>query len=263
MKMSRITSESVDLGISKRRENIKRLYHKSPKLYRWRLFFGIVFILFCVILGGLLLKNYEKVMEVVSNSGPIGWIGFTVFLSIAVVLLLPTPVIKIFAGAIFPLPVAIIVNFFGTMIGGITAFIFGRWLFRDALTAMIENNSKMKRIEAAIGEESMRISILVRLSPIIPDEWLNYILSAGPVKLRAFVISSCASIVYCLIYSYYGWAFGQIALKEGGLKLLSNSSGGVALLVGGLVATIAATIIVTRVTMGALEEVIEEDVEVA
>ncbi len=261
--MSKIRPQSIDLGIAERRENMMRLRENSPGLYRWRVGFGIFFILVCIVLGSILLKNYEKVMDAVSNAGPMGWIWATAFLSIAVVCLMPTPIIKIFAGAIFPLPVAIIVNFIGTMLGGLASFVFGRWLFRDALTNLIEKDQKFKKIHSAIGEESMRISILVRLSPIIPDEWLNYILSAGPVKLRTFVISSCASIVYCLVYSYYGWAFGQIALKEGGLKLLSNSTGGVVLLVGGLIATIVATIIVTRVTMNALGDVMEDNVEAA
>ena len=109
----------------------------------------------------------------------------------------------------------------------------------------------------------MRISVLVLLSPLIPDEWLNYILSAGPVKFRTFAISNCASIVYCVVSSYYGWAVGQFALKEGGLKLLSNSTGGMAVLIGGLIATILATIIVTRVTMKALGDAFDEDLEAA
>ena len=87
---------------------------------------------------------------------------------------------------------------------------------------------------------------------------MNYILSAGPVKLRTFVISNCASIVYCVVYSYYGWAFGQIALKEGGLAAFSESSGAVVMLVIGLIATVVATVLVTRITMRALEGVIDD-----
>ena len=173
-------------------------------------------------------------------------------------MLLPTPLIKIFAGAIFPLHLAIIVNFTGAMIGGIGAFLFGRWLFRDGLVEAIANNPKLQRIDAAIAEDSLRISILIRLSPIIPDEWLNYLLSAGPINLKTFSISNCASIVYCLAYAYYGWAFGQIVLQEGGLEAFSESSGALVLLVGGLIAPVIATIMVTRITMRSLGDVISD-----
>ena len=162
------------------------------------------------------------------------------------------------AGAVFPLHLAVLVNFIGTLIGGFGAFIFGRWLFREGLVEAISKKPKLERIHSAIGEESLRISVLVRLSPIIPDEWLNYILAAGPVNTKTFTISNCASIVYCFVYAYYGWTFGQLALNEGGLAAFSQSSSAVALLVFGLIATIVATIIVTKVTMRALSEVIED-----
>ena len=181
-------------------------------------------------------------------------------LSIAIILLLPTPFIKIFAGAIFPLHLAVFVNFVGTMIGGIGAFLFGRWLFRDGLVEAISNNEKLKKIDSAMGEESMRISVLVRLSPLVPDEWLNYILAAGPVNLKTFSISNCASIVYCFAYAYYGWAFGQIALKEGGLSSFSESTGALIMLIVGVIATVIATVIVTRITMKALQGAIDGEV---
>ena len=171
-------------------------------------------------------------------------------------LLLPTPILKMIAGAVFPLHIAVLVNFIGSMIGGFGAFIFGRWLFRDGLVEAISKKPKLERIHSAIGEESLRISVLIRLSPVIPDEWLNYILAAGPVNTKTFTISNCASIVYCFAYAYYGWAFGQIALKEGGLGSFSESPEAVAMLGVGLIATLVVTVIVTKVTMGALSDVV-------
>ena len=122
----------------------------------------------------------------------------------------------------------------------------------------ISKKPKLERVHSAIGEESLRLSVLVRLSPVIPDEWLNYILAAGPVNTKTFAISNCASIVYCFAYAYYGWAFGQLALKEGGVTAFSESTGAVVMLVCGLIATLIATIVVTRVTMRALNDVMDD-----
>ena len=85
---------------------------------------------------------------------------------------------------------------------------------------------------------------------------MNYILAAGPINTKTFTISNCASIVYCFAYAYYGWAFGQIALNEGGLGAFSESSGAVAMMGVGLIATLVVTVIVTRVTMDALSDVV-------
>lgn len=253
-----ISSASRNLGFAERRDYVKHLRQSQLGKHRWRVGLGLIFVSICIACGFFLLKNYEHVINIFEEAGSLGLFGFVIGLSIAVILLVPTPVIKIFAGMIFPIHIAILVNFVGTMIGGLGAFIFGRWLFRDGLVEAITNNTKLQRIDAAIGEESLRISVLIRLSPIIPDEWLNYILAAGPVNLKTFTISNCASIVYCVVYSYYGWSFGQLALKDGGITAFSESSAALVMLIGGLVATLVATVVVTRVTMRALGDVIDD-----
>ena len=231
----------------------------QPNLYLWRVGLGIVFIAICLASALLLFKNHDNVVNMVDNAGSWGIIAFIIGLSLAVVLLMPTPFFKVFAGAIFPFHWAVIINFAGSMIGGVIAFFFGRWLFRDAILTGVSKDSRLSRIEASLGEESMRISILVRLSPILPDEWFNYILGAGPVSLRTFVISNCSSMVYCLAYAYYGYAIGEIALREGGFSNFTSSMSGMMMLIIGLIATVVATVIVTRVTVRALSEVLDEE----
>ena len=258
--MSKISTTPGNLGFVERRGYVKHLRQSQLGKHRWRIGFGLLFVIACIASGYLFWKNQDSVIQIFNNAGPWGIIGFIVGLSIAVILLLPTPLIKIFGGAIFPLHIAIFANFIGTMLGGIGAFLFGRWLFRDGLVEAISNNERLKKIDSAMGEESMKISVLVRLSPLLPDEWLNYILSAGPINLKTFSISSCASIIYCLVYSYYGWAFGQIALKEGGLSSFSESTGALIMLIVGVIATVIATVIVTRITMKALQGAIDGEV---
>ena len=145
------------------------------------------------------------------------------------------------------------------MIGGLIAFVLGRWLFRDSIQEAIANDQRMVIIEAALGEDAMRISVLVRLSPILPDEWLDYIMSATPVTLRVFLLSNVSSIIYCIIYAYYGHALGSIALSRSGMAGLTQSNGGLMLLLLGIVATVIATVIVTRTSIRVLKEAIGEE----
>ena len=258
--MVRISSASKELGFTERRDYVKHLKRSSLGKHRWRVGLGLVFIATCLVIGYFLLKHQKSVIEIFEQAGSLGIYGFIALISIAIMLLLPTPIIKIFAGALFPLHVAVFINFIGTMIGGTCAFFFGRWLFRESLAETIESYPKLKRIETAIEEDSLRISILIRLSPLIPDEWLNYIMAAGPVDTKTFTISNCAGIVYCFAYAYYGWAFGKLAFSEGGIASFSETPGAAIMLVIGMIATLVATIIVTRTTMRALGDVIEEEV---
>ena len=252
-------SPAMDLGLIERRGHQQRMMENQPKLHAWRMGLGLIFVATCIIIGFLIFKKHDAVINFVEEAEEWGVIAFIMVISVSIVLLMPTPFIKIFAGAIFPFPVAVLINFAGSMIGGLFAFIFGRWLFRDSILDIISKDSRMQRIDAAIGEKSMRISALVRLSPILPDEWLNYILAAGPVNLRTFMISNCASMAYCLAYAYYGYAIGEIALREGSIEGVTTSSANLGILLLGLVATIIATVVVTRVVMKALSDVIGEE----
>lgn len=256
--MDRISSASKDFGYAERRDHVKHLKQSELGKHRLRVGLGLVFVAACISFAFILLDNQKSIISIFESAGSLGFIGFLVAISIAIMLLLPTPILKMVAGAVFPLHLAVLVNFIGSMIGGFGAFIFGRWLFREGLVEAISKKPKLERIHSAIGEESLHLSVLVRLSPVIPDEWLNYILAAGPVNTKTFVISNCASVVYCFVYAYYGWAFGKIALEEGGLAAFSESTSALVMLVLGLIATIVATVIVTRVTMRALSDVIDD-----
>jgi uncharacterized membrane protein YdjX (TVP38/TMEM64 family) len=107
----------------------------------------------------------------------------------------------------------------------------------------------------------MRISILVRLSPIIPDEWLNYILGAGPVNLRVFIISNMSSLIFSLIYAYYGHVLGILVLRSSGISEVRHTNGALMMLFAGLIATIIATIFITRAAMKALSGIVVDEDE--
>ena len=166
---------------------------------------------------------------------------------------------KVTSGALFPYWLAVLINFTASVIGGLLAFLLGRWLFRDMIGEIVSEDKKLQKIENAIEEEAMKISVLVRLSPLIPDELLNYIMASGPVTTRVFFLSSLSSIIYSLAYAYFGLALGKIALSSEGMSQFNQSPVGVGLLILGLIATLIATIIVTRVTMAALNDAIEEE----
>ena len=232
---------------------------QKVRVYQWRAMFGLLALVLCAVAGYYLFQDAVNINDWFKGFGIWSPVLFTVALSLAIVLLLPTPFVKVGAGAIFPFWIAVAVNFVASMIGGLIAFILGRWLFRDSIQEAIANDQRMVNIEAALGEDAMRISVLVRLSPILPDEWLNYIMSATPVTLRVFLLSNVSSIIYCIIYAYYGHALGSIALSRSGMAGLTQSNGGLMLLLLGIVATVIATVIVTRTSIRVLKEAIGEE----
>jgi uncharacterized membrane protein YdjX (TVP38/TMEM64 family) len=248
-----------ELRLIDRKSDLDELKKSQPKIYRWRALFGLLLLVFCAICGVLLFKDAQNILFWFEDLGPMGPIVFTLGLSLAVVIMLPTPLIKVAAGAIFPFWIAAAANFVASILGGLIAFILGRWLFRESIQRSIMNDSRLRNIEHALTVDAMKISILVRLSPLLPDEWLNYLMSATPVSLRVYMISNCSGIVYSLAYAYYGHALGRFALNSSGIEEMSSTPMGNALLVLGIFVSILATVVVTRASMKALRDVIPEE----
>ena len=248
-----------ELRLVDRKSDLEELKKTQPEIYRWRAFFGLLLLAFCAVCGFFLFKDAQNILFWFEELGPMGPIVFTLVLSLAIVIMLPTPLIKVAAGAIFPFWIATAANFVASLLGGFVAFIRGRWLFREGIQRSIVNDERLQNIEYALTVDAMKISILVRLSPLIPDEWLNYLMSATPVSLRVFMISNCSSIVYSLAYAYYGHALGRFALNSSGIGGMSSTPMGNAMLVLGILASILATVLVTRASMKALKDVIPEE----
>ena len=232
---------------------------EDSKVIKFRFVISVTIIIIWSVIIFNILKDISFFLDWFEGLGTLAPLLFTLILIIGVVMVAPTPIMKVTAGALFPYWLAVVINFISSIVGGLLAFLLGRWLFRDSISKIVASDNRLQKIETAIGEESMRISVLVRLSPLIPDEWLNYIMASGPVTTRVFFLSTLPSIVYSLAYAYFGHAVGTIALSSDAMGGFKQSPLGLGLLVLGLVATVIATIIVTRVTMKALNDAIEEE----
>lgn len=242
----------VELQLIDSKEHLQRMKEYQPRLYRWRALFGAVILLACATAGYFLFRDAVVIIAWFEAIGPSGPVLYALAVALGIIFLIPSQLLKVAAGAIFPFWIATLVNYAASIIGGMIAFLLGRWLFRDAIQVSISKDEKMQRIETALGEDAMRISVLVRLAPLIPDEWLNYIMSAGPVSFRVFMISNASSIIYSLAYAYYGHALGSLALNRNALVSVQSSGTGSAMLALGILASILATVYVTRASMKAL-----------
>ena len=245
-----------ELRLIDSKSELEELKKNQPKVYLWRALIGLIVLVFCAICGVLLFRDAQNILNWFENLGPLGPVVFTLTLSFAVVIMFPTPLIKVSAGAIFPFWIAAAANFFASLLGGFIAFVLGRWLFRESIQRSLMNDKRLRNIETALTVDAMKISILVRLSPLIPDEWLNYLMSATPVSLRVYMISNCSGVVYSLAYAYYGHALGRFALNSSGMSDMNSTPFGNAMLILGILASIFATVLVTRASMKALQDAI-------
>tara|TARA_Y100001980_G_C14519474_1_gene294774 strand:- start:91 stop:819 length:729 start_codon:yes stop_codon:yes gene_type:complete len=227
------------------------------KASRLRLYLSLAIIAIWIIIGFFVFQDIGELIQWFDGLGTLGSIVYCLLITVAIILMAPSPILKVGAGALFPYWIAVVVNFVASIVGGLIAFLLGRWMFRDYIANIVSKDERLKRIETAINNEAMQISVLVRLSPIIPDEWLNYIMASSPVSFRVFFVSSLSSIVYSLAYAYFGLAAGELVFSGNVMENFSNSPAGTILLIIGVVASIIVTFFIARITKNALENKVD------
>ncbi len=229
----------------------------EEKVSRFRLYFSIGMISLWVIIGYFVFQDVGDFIQWFDNLGAWASVIYCLMVTFAVVILVPTPILKVGAGALFPYWIAVVVNFLASIIGGIIAFLLGRWMFRGYIAEIVSKDQRLVNLESAITEEAMQISVLVRLSPIIPDEWLNYVMASSPISTKTFFISNLSSIVYSLAYAYFGLAAGELVFNGNGMDGFTQSPVGSILLIIGVIASIFITISIARITKSALNSKVE------
>ncbi len=230
---------------------------KQEKVSRLRLYLSLAIISVWLIIGFFFFQDVGGFIEWFDELGPLSSVVYCLVMSLAIVLVLPSPILKVGAGALFPYWLAVMVNFIASLIGGLIAFLLGRWLFRDYISQIVASDERLVKLESAINEEAMQISVLVRLSPLLPDELLNYVMSSSPVSIRVFFLSNLSSIVYSLAYAYFGLAAGKLVFSGEGMDGFAESPVGTTLLIIGVIASILVTMVIARMTKNAVNNRVE------
>lgn len=196
----------------------------------------------------------------VDRMGVWGPVVFTAGYALATVAFIPGSLLTLVAGALFGLVKGVILVFIGAVLGSSAAFLISRHLARGKVKRAIAGDPKFAAIDSAIGREGAKIVLLLRLSPVLPYNLLNYALGLTRVRFTDYVLASVGMIPGTLLYVYYGKVAGDVATA------LTGGSGErgpeyFVVLGLGLAATAAVTLLVARTARRALNSATGQAVE--
>ena len=174
--------------------------------------------------------------------------------AIATVALVPGSLLTLAGGAVFGLGKGAVTVFVGASVGATLAFLISRYVARSWVEHRLEHHERFAAIDAAVGEQGLKIVALLRLSPVFPFNMLNYALGLTRVRLRDYLIAHLFMLPGTFLYVYYGRLAGAVAEVASGTQP-ERGPGYYALLVTGLVATLAVTAFVTRIARNSLREI--------
>jgi uncharacterized membrane protein YdjX (TVP38/TMEM64 family) len=184
-------------------------------------------------------------------AAPLAFIGIY---AIAVVALIPASLLTIAGGAVFGLFPGVLYALTGATLGSTAAFLLGRHAARRFVEQRLAAMPRFVAIERAVSARGRRIVFLLRLSPVVPFNFLNYALGLTTISTWDFVLASAGTVPGAFVYTYAGMVTSEALALAGKAEIPKNASY-YAVLIGGLVATIAATTVVTRTARRALLDV--------
>jgi uncharacterized membrane protein YdjX (TVP38/TMEM64 family) len=186
------------------------------------------------------------------RTGGVGVAFFFVAYVVATVAFLPGSILTLAAGFAYgPLWGLAIVSP-ASVAGATAAFLLGRTLLRDWAVRKTQGSPQLRAIERAVDREGFKLVLLLRLSPVIPFNVLNYALSLSNVRLATYVVASAVGMLPATaLYVYLGSLATTAAQLSGAGE--GGGSSRTLLYAAGLAATIAAILIATRAARRALQ----------
>ena len=135
---------------------------------------------------------------------------------VAGVLMVPGSATKLAAGALFGLGQGMVWGFLGAVLGSVAAFTVARFSRRSWLQQRLERLPRLQAFDHSVADDGRRIAILVRLSPLIPFNVLNYALGFSRVRARDYLLASFGMIPSIWLYVYSGQVARDLAEASGG-----------------------------------------------
>jgi uncharacterized membrane protein YdjX (TVP38/TMEM64 family) len=184
--------------------------------------------------------------------GPWAPVLFTLIYIVAAVTLAPAFFLTVAAGAMFGVWRGSAIVFIAASLGASVVYALGSRLAKFAWIQRVTRDPRVAAVQAAIRSESVWIMFLLRLSPLVPYNILNYALALSGVRYVDFLIALVGMIPAIIMYTYYGKVVGDVAALAAGVSPPRGPEY-YALLVVGLIAIIASTTMITRAARRAMD----------
>jgi len=187
------------------------------------------------------------------SAGLLGWLVFFGAYVLAAVLLLPGSVLTLGAGVAFGFSIGLPLVVVSAAAASSAAFFVSRYLARDLVMRRFGHGRRFRAVDQAVAREGTKIVFMLRLSPVVPYNVLNYILGLTGIRFWNYLFASVAgSLPATILYVYICYAS-----REGVASLLGASGMDklkLVYLIIGLIVTAVATYYLTRLARHSLQQ---------
>ena len=186
-------------------------------------------------------------------ASPLGAVAFVPLYALWVTLLLPGVWASMLAGVLYGTWWGSLVVFVGACLGAEIVFLLGRGRLRGWARRRLAAAPKLLAVEQAVSREGLRLVLLTRLSPAFPFSLLNLAYGLSEVSLRDYTIGLIGILPGTVLFCALGALAGDVTRFNTVLAGQADPFTWVVRILG-IAATVAVTLLVTRVARQALAE---------
>jgi uncharacterized membrane protein YdjX (TVP38/TMEM64 family) len=170
---------------------------------------------------------------------------------IAVFLLPFTMLLHLGVGFVFGMAAGAPLALGGVMLGAVLTYVVSSLALKDVGRALMAREPRLEWILQAVSQAGLRLQILVRASPIVPQSWVNYVIPLTRIPWwKNALAAGIGQSPLVLLDLYIGSLARSLSEAMVGGQGITGLKIGV-LVVGGLV-TVAAGVWTTRIARRAL-----------
>jgi uncharacterized membrane protein YdjX (TVP38/TMEM64 family) len=185
------------------------------------------------------------------DAGLAGVLVYAAVFVVAAICFVPGSILTVGAGVAYGVVWGTVIASLAGSAAASAAFLVARTVARDRVARWVAGDPRVAALDEAVGARGLRLVILVRLSPLVPFNLLNYALGVTRVSLRDYALGTFIGLLpVTLLYVYVGSVAGELVSLARG-----HGAGGPlrqAVSAVGLAATVAVSIYVTRLARQAL-----------
>jgi uncharacterized membrane protein YdjX (TVP38/TMEM64 family) len=162
-------------------------------------------------------------ISVVDDLGPAGPVAYTFVYTVLELVIIPAIPLTMAAGALFGVAPGVVVVSLASTAAAALGFLITRYAARDKVAELAKDNKKFNAIDRAIGKDSFKVVLLLRLSPLLPLALSNYLYGLTSVDFVPYVLGSWLGMLPGTIAYVSAGSYGRKVMDgmEGGASVSS------------------------------------------
>jgi uncharacterized membrane protein YdjX (TVP38/TMEM64 family) len=165
-----------------------------------------------------IIDSINSFLEWIEDNPAAGFFVFVLVYFGATVIFIPGSILTLGAGFVFSsafglgpgVALATLSVFLGASAGAIASFLLGRILLRDWVSGLTKKYAIFEALDIAFEEKGFRIMVLLRLSPVIPFNAINYIAGVTAISFWSYTWALFAILPGTILFVFLGASAGSL-----------------------------------------------------